>query len=52
MNTKQAIKKARAILKEKQRAANQHANQVVLCENWNETLEGQLIIVLKEKDNA
>lgn len=48
MNTRQALKLARKKMKEMERKANSNDNQMVVCHEWNEQIEGQLIVVLKD----
>jgi len=49
MNLSSAIKRARKLLKEKEDQLNTRANQIIVATEFNEPLEGQLVIILSNE---
>ena len=50
MNLSSAIKRARKLVQEKKNQADNRANQIIVATEFNEPLEGQLVIILSTSD--
>lgn len=46
MSIKAALRRARKLVATKEKALSSNLNQVIVCKEYNEQLEGQLVIVL------
>jgi len=46
MNLNSAISKARKLVKEKKTLADSNANKIIVAKEYNEVLNGELVIIL------
>jgi len=46
MNLNAAIKQAKKIINEREKALNSNANKIIVCTEYNKPLAGELVILL------
>ena len=44
------INRARKLIREKEKQNNANLNQLIICSEFNRPLNGELVILLKDKD--
>ena len=49
MNLNAALAKARKLVAERAKQTNQNANKIVVCTEFNQELNGELVIILSEE---
>jgi len=50
MNLSSTLKRARKLVKAQENQADNRANQIIVATEFNEPLEGQLVIILSTSD--